>query len=162
MLWRTVTSKAYLEVRTCAVNSWLSLRGVVRDAIGSVGAVRYLLASTSPPMHLHLTTSPKFCLSRSLCSTRCWLRFRKPFSSCYKPARHFQTPTALLTRPQTGLNIPGIGDISNLKVDLSDVPDGRYREVEVQCHATIYLTPYKQASPRILCSICSVCRQCHT
>ncbi|DBB04853.1 TPA: hypothetical protein ACH3X3_010141 [Trebouxia sp. C0006] len=40
-------------------------------------------------------------------------------------------PTAVLTRPQSGLNIPGVGDLSKLaNVDLSDVPDGRYREVE--------------------------------
>ena len=41
-------------------------------------------------------------------------------------------PTAVLTRPQSGLNVPSISDLSKLaNVDLSDVPDGRYREVEV-------------------------------
>ena len=42
------------------------------------------------------------------------------------------TPTqAVLTKQPSALSIPGVGDLSKLKVDLSDVPDGRYREVEV-------------------------------
>lgn len=50
-----------------------------------------------------------------------------------RPHRHISlsAPAAVLTRSQPGLNIPGLGDLSKLNVDLSDVPDGKYREVEV-------------------------------
>lgn len=82
-------------------------------------------------MHLHLSSCPGLSFSRSLHTSDSWWRFRKPFTSCHIRSRQFRAPTALLTKPRPGLNIPGIGDISNLKVDLSDVPDGRYREVEV-------------------------------
>ena len=47
-----------------------------------------------------------------------------------RPSRPAPTQ-AVLTKQPSALSIPGVGDLSKLKVDLSDVPDGRYREVEV-------------------------------
>ena len=38
---------------------------------------------------------------------------------------------AVLSPSRPDLRIPGVGDLKNLSVDLSDVPDGRYREVKV-------------------------------
>lgn len=37
----------------------------------------------------------------------------------------------MLSPAQPQLRLPGVGDLRNLNIDLGDVPDGRYREVEV-------------------------------
>ena len=86
------------------------------------------------PMHPCLHSCPARGLAfrysfRSTCglwhsSRSCLQSRRQTFRSA--------AATAVLTRPQSGLNIPGVGDLSKLaNVDLSDVPEGRYREVEV-------------------------------
>ncbi len=86
------------------------------------------------PMHPCLHSCPARGLAfrysfRSTCGL--WHSSRSCLQS-RRQAFRSAAPTAVLTRPQSGLNIPGIGDLSKLaNVDLSDVPDGRYREVEV-------------------------------
>lgn len=115
------------------------------------------LCLTQPCVAPFSTSPCALCISRCVCLAQCpmhpclhscparGLAFRYSFRStcglwhssrsCLQRRRQtFQSaaPSAVLTRPQSGLSIPGVGDLSKLaNVDLSDVPDGRYREVEV-------------------------------
>ena len=56
--------------------------------------------------------------------------FSKFMADLYQPQQPFCHPS------QPKISIPGVGDLRNLNVDLSDVPDGRYREVEVRVWST--------------------------
>lgn len=125
---------------------------------------------TAPcPMHpcLHSCPARGHLFRHSALSSTLWHTGR-PHLRNSRNAYWTAPPAAVLTKQQQGLNIPGVGDLSKLaNVDLSDVPDGRYREVEVclTFHAQSFTSNVRGYQPLIShrndISQMTTCRQCH-
>lgn len=122
------------------------------------------------PMHpcLHSCPARGHLFRHSALSSSTLWHTGKPHLRNRRNAYWTAPPAAVLTKQQQGLNIPGVGDLSKLaNVDLSDVPDGRYREVEVRltCYAQSFKDNVRGKQPLIShcndISLLTTCRQCH-
>lgn len=83
-------------------------------------------------MHLCLHSCSSHWAVRHSFRLTCPWPTARPGPRCQRDLRRCASPTtAVLSPARPQLRLPGVGDIRNLNIDLGDVPDGRYREVEV-------------------------------
>ena len=123
----------------CAVSlvrgqNWTGLRGAQCERSGNQQGRCQLIHPTRHSMHLCLHSCASHSAVRQSFRSTCkqWTAAR-PGLSPVKRFRRFASPTTSVLSPsQPQIRLPGVGDLKNLNVDLSDVPDGRYREVEVR------------------------------
>lgn len=118
----------YYVVRTRrAYAAVLHLRAEQPSARGRYQAIN--LARRSMHLSLHICSS-RWAVRYSL---RLPCQQLRPDLRPQRVVRRLASPTTSVLSPsQPQIRLPGVGDLRNLNVDLGDVPDGRYREVEVR------------------------------
>lgn len=92
----------------------------------------------------------------------------RPGLRCQRDLRRCASPTTSVLSPaRPELRLPGVGDLRNLNIDLGDVPDGRYREVEVirMSHMSLEdcrVGDFRPSSPsRLFYCVMTPSRLCH-